>query len=42
MNPQQKTAIENPCRFAFETMQPRFRVVHGDASIIVTVNFGYE
>ncbi len=43
MNDRQKTAIENHCRFAFETGQPKFcfRTLDG-ASIVLTVNSGYE
>jgi alpha-D-ribose 1-methylphosphonate 5-triphosphate synthase subunit PhnH len=44
MTPQQQMAFENPCRFAFETAQPKFAVVDYArmVSIIVTLNSGYE
>lgn len=44
MNEMQRVAIENHCRFAFETAQDRFRWVtpRQRASIILTVNSGYE
>lgn len=43
MTPEQKTAIRNHCRFAFETAQPQFahRVKYG-ASLVLSVNSGYE
>lgn len=43
MTPEQKTAIRNHCRFAFETAQPHFahRIKYG-ASLVLTVNSGYE
>jgi hypothetical protein len=44
MNARQKLALENHCRFAFETAQPKFITVDEDerASINLTVNSGYE
>jgi hypothetical protein len=42
MNEEQRTAIENHCRFAFETLHPRFRHLRPRASVILTVNSGYE
>lgn len=44
MNARQKIAIENHCRFAFETGHPRFvfLVAGGKVSIVLTVNSGYE
>ena len=51
MNLQQTVAIENHCRFAFETAHSRFRwllkLEPGPAknivgSVILTVNSGYE
>ena len=42
MNIQQKTAIENHCRLAVETMHPRFHSVRRGFSVILTVNSGYE
>jgi hypothetical protein len=43
MTSQQLTALKHHCRFAFETLHPRFcRMVRHGASVIVTVNSGYE
>lgn len=48
MTPAQKIAIENHCRFAFETAHPRFcRMVELPEfsvwlSVVVSVNSGYE
>lgn len=44
MTYEQRTAFENPCRFAFETAQPRFawRVNERGASLVLTINSGYE
>jgi hypothetical protein len=44
MNQRQQTAIDNHCRFAFETAQPRFGFVDSGrrASVVLTVNSGYE
>lgn len=44
MTEQQETALNNPCRFAFETAQPKFMLVdrHRELSINLTVNSGYE
>ncbi len=44
MNQPQKNAIESPCRFAFETAQPRFvwRLGEHGASLVLSVNSGYE
>lgn len=43
MTDQQKTAIENPCLLAAETLHPRFHYVRIDGvSVILTVNSGYE
>lgn len=44
MTAAQRAAIESPCRFAFETAQPRFawRVGEHGASLVLTVNSGYE
>ena len=38
----QEIAFIHPCRFAFETMHPRFRSTDIGLSIILTVNHGYE
>jgi hypothetical protein len=42
VNEQQRTAIENHCRLASETIHPRYRRVEALYSVIVTVNSGYE
>jgi hypothetical protein len=44
MNDYQRLALENHCRFAFETAQPRLaRVLKGGRfSTILSVNSGYE
>ncbi len=44
MNDHQKTALKFHCRFAFETAHPRFSwvIAHGKASIVLSVNSGYE
>lgn len=44
MTPEQQTAISDPCYFGFETAQNKFRslILGGRASLIVTVNNGYE
>jgi hypothetical protein len=43
MTPEQRTALQNPTRFAFETAQRQFlhRLRYG-ASLVLTVNSGYE
>lgn len=43
MNEHQRVAIENHCRLSIETINPRFSwVVPGVASVVLTVNSGYE
>jgi hypothetical protein len=44
VNTRQQTAIENHCRFAFETAQRRFAYLDRTcrASVVLTVNSGYE
>lgn len=44
MNDHHKTALANPCRFGFETAHPQFSfyVEHGKASVVLSVNSGYE
>lgn len=43
MTPAQIMAIEHTCRFAFETAHPRFgHRIGGEASLVLTVNSGYE
>lgn len=43
MTPAQQIAIAHPCRFAFETSQPKYshRLRYG-ASLVLTINSGYE
>lgn len=42
MNKQQKIALKHYCRLDVETLHPRFRVMHSNHSIILTVNAGFE
>lgn len=44
MTKEQQIAIDNHCRFAFETARPRFChiIQNGKASLVLTVNSGYE
>jgi hypothetical protein len=43
MNRQQRTAIEQHCRLAVETMRPEFAyMLPGWLSVVLTVNSGYE
>jgi hypothetical protein len=43
MNRQQRTALEQHCRLALETMRPEFaRLLPGGLSVVLTVNSGYE
>jgi hypothetical protein len=42
MSPAQRIAIEHPCRFAFETAHPRFAHRLPGASLVLTINSGYE
>ena len=44
MTSMQRTALENHCRLAFETMQQRFITVvaGGKATVLLTVNSGHE
>jgi hypothetical protein len=43
MNPHQRRAIENHCRLAGETLQPKFaRLLPSGITIVLTVNSGYE
>jgi hypothetical protein len=42
VTPEQRTAIAQHCRFAFETAQPQFGHVLRGASLVLTVNSGYE
>jgi len=44
MNTHQQMALENHCRFAFETAQRKFSYLDsgGKVSVVLTVNSGYE
>lgn len=44
MNKHQRTALDNHCRFAFETGHPRFGFldIEERTSVVLTVNSGYE
>jgi hypothetical protein len=44
LTPVQRTAIEDPCLFAFETVKQKFHTTDPNrgVSIIITVNTGYE
>lgn len=44
MKERHRTAIDNHCRFAFETCQDKFAFIDADgkASVVLTVNSGYE
>lgn len=42
MDKQQKIALDHHCRFAFETVHPRFAVRYDNYSVILTVNSGHE
>lgn len=37
-----KIALDNHCRLACETVNPKFASKHKDYSIIITVNSGHE
>jgi hypothetical protein len=42
VNRHQQTALRHYCLLGGETLYPRFRYVQGLASIVLTVNAGYE
>lgn len=42
MNAHQRLALEKHCRFAFETLQPGLSYLVPGASIVLSVNSGYE
>lgn len=44
MTEAQRIALENHCRFAFETARPRFgrRLKTAPVSVVLTVNSGWE
>lgn len=42
MNERQQTALAHHCRLGFETGQRRFCWLANDASVVLTVNSGYE
>lgn len=37
-----QTALKHPCRLAAETAHPRFAFTFGGATVVLTVNAGYE
>lgn len=39
---QRRIALAHHCRLATETMHPRFAFFYGGASVLLTVNSGYE
>jgi hypothetical protein len=42
MTPEQKSAIANPCRFAFETANQKLIHMITRGSLVLSVNTGYE
>lgn len=42
MRPRQRLALENHCRFAFETLNPKFAYQIPTGRVILTVASGYE
>lgn len=42
MNARQQLALENHCRFAFETAYPPLAYLNPAGSIVLSVNSGYE
>lgn len=42
MNTAQRRALRHHCRLAVETIHPRFLTLAPGASIVLTVNSGYE
>jgi len=42
MNAQQERALKNACRFAFETMNPKFAYNTDTVHVLLTVASGYE
>lgn len=37
-----QVAMKHPCRLAAETAHPRFAFTFGGATVVLTVNAGYE
>lgn len=42
MTPFQQTAMRYPCYFAVQTAHPRYRHQLNSASLVLSVNSGYE
>lgn len=42
MNQHQLIALQQSCKFAFETVQEKFSYLLGNFSLVLTVNSGYE
>jgi hypothetical protein len=42
MNKHQQIALTQHCRLGFETTMPQFSYLEGKASIVLSVNSGYE
>ena len=42
MNVRQRIALDNHCRLACETINPRFGARHHQHTIVLSVNSGYE
>lgn len=42
MNTRQRIALDNHCRFAFETLNPRFAYQVPTGRVLLTVASGYE
>lgn len=42
LSAQRQTALTRPCRLAAETAHPRFAFTFGGATVVLTVNAGYE
>lgn len=42
MSFQHRTALQQHCRFAFETAHPRYHFHRRGLSVVLTVNSGYE
>lgn len=42
MNKHQQAAFDNPCRFAFETSNPKLAYDTDYCHVILTIAYGYE
>ncbi len=42
MNKQQRISLESPCLLAFETMQAKYYFTDGKASVLLSLNSGWE